>query len=215
MTHAKEYKVFHDNFDKLCDGVKEALPVVTQKAFSKRLISSGNVEKAGMLARTEYERSSELVMVLLKRIERNTEDFYTILDIFRSQPVLENVVKLLEQPLHQAGVTAPSAKQGTATAVAMTPNDSSPKLQERPSTKQAFSALVPVADKWKQVGAFLEIPRAILGSIQNESNTDRDRLLALISYWLTTIKNVNWKSLIEAVEMADEHQAQQIRIAFL
>ena len=206
MTNTREYELFRKNFDKLCEGIGDALGEVAAKAFAKRLISSVNVEKAGMPTRTVFERSSDLVRLLLSRIERNTDEFYTILDIFKSIPVLENVVKILD-PQYQAGnAAAPVASQSTVAA----PGSSS-KLLERPSVKQAYKALTPVADKWKQIGTFLEMPPGRLGCIQNDNNSEMDRLLALINAWLTKVEDVNWNALIEAVEMVNEVVANDIK----
>ena len=208
MTTTREYKLFHKNFDRLCVEVGQALPVVANKAFQKKLISSGNVEKANMIHLTEYERSSALVMLLLKRIEGNTKDFYTILDIFKEISVMEGAVKLLD-PQHQAGTASAAASSSPATATS-TQDGISQKLLERPSVKQAYVALIPVADRWRQIGTMLDLPSVTLASINNEHHSDKDKLLALVNAWLTQIDNVTWKALIEAVAIENSKVAAEI-----
>ena len=70
------------------------------------------------------------------------------------------------------------------------------KFREKPSNKDAFLALMPIAKEWK---TDWNVVGAKLDSIQNENNKDLDRLREMIAEWLKT-PEANCEALIEAVK---------------
>ena len=86
----------------------------------------------------------------------------------------------------------------------------SSKLKEKPSNKDAFLALKPIANKWKTIGTLLELPSGKLDSIQAESHRDNDRMREMVVEWLKTL-DATWEDLITAVKEVDEARALQIK----
>lgn len=128
-TRTPEYAAFLANFSTLTEGITQSLTEFATKVFQKALISSNNLSEAKNRHNSEYGRASDLMLILLRRVEFNTEDFYVILDILRSIPVLDNLVRILTHPGNkirrqvQAPVRASAPTAGNNIAV-----NESPKL---------------------------------------------------------------------------------------
>ena len=67
-----------------------------------------------------------------------------------------------------------------------------------------FKVVLPLAAKWKALGALLGVKTDILANIQSEEHDVHNSLLSMLSHWL---KQQNppptWAALEEAVEMVD------------
>ncbi len=66
------------NFDKLTDGIMPAVVEIAEKAHEKRLIGTTQLQKAKLPIVIKYAKSSELMMIFLKRVEVRPEDLSTI-----------------------------------------------------------------------------------------------------------------------------------------
>ena len=192
-----EYQRFKSNFETLCKGISQDVEGVAVKAFQNNLLGTSNVADAkNDRAKNAHDRASDLAILLLTRIEVRRGDFYVILDILKSIPTLGHLVRLLQ------GNDQPKPQPN--------PPQVASKLAERPSTKEALTALFPVADKWKLIGTFLDIPKADLNGIEKKPGNDQDRLLEMVNTWLTSL-DATWDALIEAVKMVDENNAAEIK----
>ena len=49
---------------------------------------------------------------------------------------------------------------------------------------------------WSRVGEILKIPQTKLNTIKDECDTDEERLLAIVKYWLLNDPNASWRRLI-------------------
>ena len=79
----------------------------------------------------------------------------------------------------------------------------------KPSLRDAFSALLPIANEWKTIGTLLGLSPGLLDSIHNSFNNDRDRLREMVSEWLKTL-DATWEALIEAVKNVNQARASEI-----
>ena len=61
--------------------------------------------------------------------------------------------------------------------------------------------------KWKDVGMWLSVPRAILGKIAVEYSSNDERIYALASYVVTTVPNITWEDIAAALYSEDEKRA--------
>lgn len=143
-TRTPEYAAFLANFSTLTEGITQSLTEFATKVFQKALISSNNLSEAKNWHNSEYGRASDLMLILLRRVEFNTEDFYVILDILRSIPVLDNLVRILTHPGNkirrqvQAPVRASAPTAGNNIAV----NESPKLVQENPKLMNVDPKLV-------------------------------------------------------------------------
>ncbi len=201
-----EYNLVRSNFNALSKDIAQVVEAVASKAYEKNLISLNNHAKARSNRETGFDRASDLLSLLLTKIELNSDDFYTILGILRDIPTLGNSVRLLEpgQVPGQASASgqAPEQASGQASAV-------NAKLSDRPSNKEAVLALLPVVDEWKFIGTMLELPASQLNSIEKRCVKEKDMLLEMVADWLKT-ENANWGDLIAAVKSVDKKSAVDI-----
>ena len=62
----------------------------------------------------------------------------------------------------------------------------------------SLSNVVAVLNKlsWSRVGVILAIPQTKLNTIKDECDTDEERLLATVNYWLLNDPNASWRRLM-------------------
>lgn len=89
-----------------------------------------------------------------------------------------------------------------------------PGHAERPSLDLAnvFTALMPLASEWHNIGALLHIPAGELEAIQgSHPHQQRDCLREMIKTWLRMVQPApTWEGLVETVEIINAHVAQEI-----
>ena len=172
---------------------------IAEKAKERKLIYPETIAMAKNRDKAEVERASHLTCVLLDRVQEKRKDLRVIIEILESTN-LSNVARIIDPSKYHfaaSGKTAELLCQGI-------------KFREKPSNKDAFLALMPVANEWKTIGTLLELPSAKLDSIQNENNKDLDRLREMIAEWLKT-PEANWEALIEAVKPINKEKALEIQ----
>lgn len=101
-----EYQLFLSNISTLAEGLetcKEARDEFATQALKRHLITSSKAEDAMNPLIPSYLRASNLLQILLVRIQLNTEDFYTVCDILRSISALKPMADILKTP-NDAGV---------------------------------------------------------------------------------------------------------------
>jgi hypothetical protein len=82
-------------------------------------------------------------------------------------------------------------------------------LLGRPTIKESFITLLPLAAKWKTIGYLLELDCTLLSVINCSTNEEALRLMLLI--WLSIDDpKPSWELLAEAVEPLDEKIAEKI-----
>ena len=208
-TSTPEYELFRKNLADLSRGITPNVIEIAIQALAQNLISDNNLFEAKNPTKTPYDKASGLNQLFLSRIELDAEDFYAILGIFKSIPALKTVCKILQN--EQASVASNGARKGPSassekkTAVSAPPS----KLDQRPTSKEAFKALLSIQDKWKPIGTLLEVPDGKLNGIENRTTTDMNALLEMINEWLK-IPGATWRGLIEAVRSIDEQKAIEI-----
>ena len=214
-TTTPEYQLFQTHYSALSSGIADAVETVAEKALEKKLISPQNVAKALNKTSTKFERSSELTLQLHSRVGQRTKDFYVIVEILKSIPTLDHLAELLapgqastQQAAAEQGSGKASPKSGKALDQANGAGQPS-KLKEKPSIKEFYLALLPIADVWKDIGVLLDLPSGTLASLQSENHRDRDRMREMGVEWLKTL-NANWGALIEAVKEVNEARALEI-----
>ena len=94
-TCTPEYIAFRKNFSKLTDGILQAVPQVAAKAFDHSLITSQNLSDAKNESKDKYVRASDLLQILLSKIQSDEKFFETILNILSSMPELDHLKELL------------------------------------------------------------------------------------------------------------------------
>ena len=78
----------------------------------------------------------------------------------------------------------------------------------------SLSNVVAVLNKlsWSHVGEILKIPETKLDTIEDECDTDEERLLAIVRYWLLNDPNASWRRLIRKLDIWDHSDiADRIR----
>ena len=94
-TLTTEYKLFLSNIDTLATATQQAVAQFATKALGKALITPDNAEDAKNPHINAYTRASNLLQVLLTRVELNSLEFYTVCEILRSIPALNPMADLL------------------------------------------------------------------------------------------------------------------------
>lgn len=82
-------------------------------------------------------------------------------------------------------------------------------IPSKPQLKELMNALYhKVADKWKTIGVYLEIPSAKLGGIAEKCRDDPHKcLIEMLETWMKrTHPPSSWTAIIEAVEFLGEEQ---------
>lgn len=102
--NTREYGLFQSEFASLSSGIAPEVETVAAKALEKKLISANNLAEAKNTNKIESERASRLASLFLGRIDGNSDDFYVILDIFKSVPTLGNLVGILQPQTAQSSV---------------------------------------------------------------------------------------------------------------
>ena len=83
---------------------------------------------------------------------------------------------------------------------------------EKPTLRNVFKDILPLAHDWKNIGVLLGIKEHILTNIKEDEASVRDRLRVMISEWLKQVDPPpTWAALADAVELLDESKAQEIR----
>jgi hypothetical protein len=211
-TSTPEYQLFQTNYSALSSGIGQAVETVAERCLEKGLISAGNLAKAKNREKTELERASDLALLLIGRVEQRAKDFYLILDVLKSIQTLSNLVELLEPGQASRHCTEQTSGNSTGQATGHPPVQASgnpAKLSERPSNKDAFLALLPIASEWPNIGLLLDLPPGRLDSIGKENGKDRDKLREMVAEWLRTL-GATWRALITAVKQLDEQRALEI-----
>ena len=57
---------------------------------------------------------------------------------------------------------------------------------------------------WEDVGKFLRVPRSKCDAIALENFTDRQRLAAVIQYWILRAPYASWRKLINRLDRNDK-----------
>ena len=130
-------------------------------------------------------------------------------DMSGASPLTKRAASAQGAPAEQGSGKA-SLKSGTAldqTTGAGQPS----KLKEKPSIKEFYLALKPIASEWKDIGILLDLPSGTLASLQSENQRDRDRMREMGVEWLKTL-NADWGALIEAVKEVNEARALEIAV---
>ena len=83
------------------------------------------------------------------------------------------------------------------------------ELAERPSNRDAFLALLLIANEWKTIGTLLDLSPGCLNSIEKENIKEHDRLREMVALWLETL-DATWKDLIAAVKTLNKARASEI-----
>ena len=83
------------------------------------------------------------------------------------------------------------------------------KIQSKPNFKKLLDALYhKVADRWRMIGIYLEIPKGKLASIAEKYKDDPNScLVQMLETWLEQVNpSATWTAIIEAVEFLGEEQ---------
>ena len=64
---------------------------------------------------------------------------------------------------------------------------------------------------WSRVGEILTIPQTKLNAIRDECDTDEERLVAIVRYWLLNDVNASWRRLIYELDCDHSDIADRIR----
>ena len=122
-----------------------------------------------------------------------------------------NIVKLL---LEAGANTRMVTKDGSAnTVTSLTKiqghNQILLLLSGRPTVKEAFIALLPLAAKWKTIGFLLDLNEKSLARIK--CSTDEEALREMLGIWVgTEDPDPSWEALAEAIDPLDENIAKKI-----
>ena len=84
---------------------------------------------------------------------------------------------------------------------------------EKPTLKDSFQMLIPIAHDWQNIGVLLGIDHNSLKNIEYDyDNSARDCLREMLAEWLKrVIPHPTWERLAEAIELTDQTIAQKIR----
>ena len=209
-TNTPEYQLFQSNYSAISNGIAQDVEAVAAKALEKKILSAQNLASAKITEKTVFKRASDLALILLGRIEQRAGDFYVILNIMKSIETLSHLVELLEpgqsgQASGQASRQVSRQDSRHVSGQAGLPS----KLAERPSNRDAFLALLPIAYEWKTIGTLLNLSHGSLGSIEKENIKEHDRLREMVARWLTTL-DATWRDLIAAVKTLNKARASEI-----
>ena len=84
--------------------------------------------------------------------------------------------------------------------------DNNPRLRE------TFKELLPLAARWKTIGALLGVEISDLNNIKVDEDGADERLLAMIDRWVKQVDPLpTWAALADALESIDASKAQKIR----
>ena len=97
-TLSSEYDFFLSVMPTLSIAVAPALSQFAIKALAKHLITKGNCSDAINERNSAENRVSSLLLILLGRIEGNSDEFYVIMEILQSIPMLKQTVESLHPP---------------------------------------------------------------------------------------------------------------------
>ena len=76
--------------------------------------------------------------------------------------------------------------------------------------------MLPLAAKWKIIGTMLEIEDHVISRIRADEDGVCDCLQEMLTVWLKQVDPPpTWSALAEAVEVADELIAEEIRTRFV
>lgn len=76
------------------------------------------------------------------------------------------------------------------------------------------SELLPVKDKWREIGTQLSIQENVLKLIASASVDNEHRLQVVISQWLSMNGRANWEALIQALKsplVGEHHRAELLK----
>ena len=114
MVDSCEATAFKRCFDVLQIGLQDNLSEITSKLFSRDLISDENQRKIVGNEPCVQPRAKYLVNVLLSRIRIDPFCFYRVLKEFEACPVLESLVKKLNEELNRIKGEATVLEASTA-----------------------------------------------------------------------------------------------------
>ena len=85
-------------------------------------------------------------------------------------------------------------------------------IGKKPKLSEVFRKILPISNKWRNIGTLLDITEGTLGGIAADESDMDSRLRAMLSEWL---KQVNppptWSQLANAVEPFDKAKAEELR----
>ena len=94
-TLTKEYKLFHSYIADLATAAQNAVEELATRALARGLIAQDKAADAKSPYLNPYTRASNLLQILLTRVELKSRDFYTVCEIFRSIPTLKDMADKL------------------------------------------------------------------------------------------------------------------------
>ena len=94
--NTQEYQKVKKSFPKLTAAIAGVIGRISGELLAAGLITSGQKEKAGNSTRDASDRASDLVSLILSKIEQDSQNFYAFVDILKEdldtfQPVLNHM----------------------------------------------------------------------------------------------------------------------------
>ena len=85
-------------------------------------------------------------------------------------------------------------------------------IGDKPKLKDVFKLLLPLASRWKAIGALLGAQESDLDKVRHDEQEAEDCLRKLISWWLKQVDpSPTWKDLADVLETLDPQIALKIR----
>lgn len=83
---------------------------------------------------------------------------------------------------------------------------------ETPELRDALRKLLPLAERWNNIGVFLGINDGTLTTIKHNERQADDCLREMLSVWLRSVSPPpTWSNLADAIEPYDPARAKEIR----
>lgn len=95
-TSTKEYKVFRTKFDLLATAISSCVEEVARKVFAKDFITLRNLEKAENQLFPKVDRASEMLGIVLNKINEKARHFETFVSILREFASLKDIADELD-----------------------------------------------------------------------------------------------------------------------
>ena len=80
----------------------------------------------------------------------------------------------------------------------------------RPTIKELSSELSDVVGKWRDLGIELEIPSGKLDAIKDDHGSSKQRLTAMLEWWLSKYPKKGWKDIVDALRAIDKEDVADI-----
>ena len=117
----------------------------------------------------------------------------------------------------ESSISQPSVASTSLSSISMNPpGQPSSWSQDKPTLREIFRILLPIAHEWANIGTLLDLSPDQLSNIKHDNDGAQNCLREMVILWLKCVTiRPTWQSLADAVSFIDQKTALKISETYM